>query len=133
MKDKDNFDYTVVSREDFDSTVVELQKEIEKNGMRVLHIHDVQATLAQKGLAHEPFKMIEFCKADYAHTLLGINPRVGIFLPCKISVYIQGEETFISVLNLNSITSLFSDATVISLLSEVNDIVKKIVDSLRAN
>lgn len=132
MKNKDNFDYTIASREDFDSTVADLQTEIEKNGMRVLHIHDVQATLAQKGLEHEPFKMIEFCKADFAHVLLETDPRVGIFLPCKISVYLRGRETFVSVLNLDSVIPLFSDTTVIELVSEVSGTVKKIVNSLTA-
>lgn len=130
MKDKNNFDYTVASSKDFDSTVADLQTEIEKNGMRVLHIHDVQATLAQKGLVRGPFKMIEFCKADYAHTLLEIDSRVSLFLPCKISVYIEDSTTFMSVLTVETILPLFTDATVTNLLLEVHGIVKKIVDSL---
>lgn len=129
MKNKDNFDYTVASSKDFDSTVADLQTEIEKNGMRVLYIHDVQATLAQKGLARDPFKMIEFCKADYAHTLLEIDPRVSVFLPCKISVYIQDGKIHMSVLDFDHVAALFSDKFIRDILSEINKILRKVINN----
>ncbi|MEI6057459.1 MAG: DUF302 domain-containing protein [bacterium] len=122
-----NFDYTVQSKRDFDSTAEGIINEIEKYGMRVLHIHDVRATLAQKGLASDSFKMIEFCKADYADTLLRIDPRIGVFLPCKISVYVREHTTHVSVLNFDHVVGLFSDKSTKDIFVDINTILRKIV------
>jgi len=39
--------------------VENVQEEIAKAGMRVLHIHDVQKTLAEKGFKRDSFKIID--------------------------------------------------------------------------
>jgi len=38
----------------------------------VLHIHDVQATLAAKGFETEPMKIVEVCSARYASQVLAL-------------------------------------------------------------
>ena len=56
------FDYTINTNKNFDEAVQDVQDEIAKVGMRVLYIHDVQKTLAEKGFEREPLKIVEFCK-----------------------------------------------------------------------
>lgn len=90
------FDYTVITIKDFDSAVKSVQEEIVKAGMRVLHIHDVQKTLAEKGFEREPFKIIEFCSAKYAYEFLNADIKIGLCLPCKINVYVKDGQTFIT-------------------------------------
>ena len=45
----EQFDYTITTIKNFDEAVQSTQDEIVKAGMRVLHVHDVQKTLAEKG------------------------------------------------------------------------------------
>ncbi|MDP2685419.1 MAG: DUF302 domain-containing protein [bacterium] len=66
-----DFDYTATTTKDFDSTVKVIEEAIAKAGMRVLYIHDVQKTLAEKGFKREPFKIVEFCNAKYANEFFG--------------------------------------------------------------
>ena len=54
------FDYTTTTAKTFDEAVLSVQDEIAKAGMRVLYVHNVQETLAEKGFEREPFKIIEF-------------------------------------------------------------------------
>ena len=42
------FDYTLTTNKIFDEAVQDIQDEIVKAGMRVLHIHNVQKDLAEK-------------------------------------------------------------------------------------
>ena len=54
------FDYTLTTNKIFDEAVQDIQDEIVKAGMRVLHIHNVQKDLAEKGFQRNPLKIIEF-------------------------------------------------------------------------
>jgi uncharacterized protein (DUF302 family) len=60
------FEYTVATEKPFEETVVAIEKRVGEKGFRVLHTHDVAATLAEKGYPREPLKLIEICNARYA-------------------------------------------------------------------
>ena len=90
------FDYTLTTNKIFDEAVQDIQDEIVKAGMRVLHIHNVQKDLAEKGFQRNPLKIIEFCNAKYANDFLNADIKIGLCMPCKINVYVKDEKTFIS-------------------------------------
>ena len=77
------FDYTITAAKSFDDAVRSVEEEIPKAGMRVLHVHDVQKTLGEKGFVREPFKIIEFCNAKFANEFLNIDIKIGLCLPVK--------------------------------------------------
>ncbi|HEX9002452.1 MAG TPA: DUF302 domain-containing protein, partial [Blastocatellia bacterium] len=60
------FEYTVTTNKSFEEAVEAIQRRAAENGFRVLHTHDVAATLAEKGFPREPLKIIEICNAKYA-------------------------------------------------------------------
>ena len=120
-----DFDYTQTTTKDFDSSVKSVEEEIAKAGMRVLHIHDVQKTLTEKGFEREPFKIIEFCNAKYANDFLNINIKIGLCLPCKINIYIKDGQTFISGMRPIVLSQFFPDA---DLGEKPQEIDKKIQD-----
>ena len=91
-----DFDYTIITGKDFESALASVQEEIAKAGMRVLHIHDVQATLAEKGINRDPYRIVEFCNAKYASEFLRADPKIGLCMPCKINVYVHDGKVFLS-------------------------------------
>ncbi len=54
-----DFIYQVDTGKSFDAAVDAVQAKAVEKGFRVLGVHDVQATLADKGFQHEPMKIIE--------------------------------------------------------------------------
>jgi uncharacterized protein (DUF302 family) len=64
------FLYAVESSKPFDETVKAVEQKTAEKGFRVLHTHDVAATLAEKGFPREPMKIIEICNARYANQAL---------------------------------------------------------------
>jgi len=120
-----NFDYTQTTTKDFDSSVKSVEEEIAKAGMRVLHIHDVQKTLTEKGFEREPFKIIEFCNAKYANDFLNVDIKIGLCLPCKINVYIKDGQIFISGMRPTVLSHFFPD---VDLGNKPQEIDKKIQD-----
>ena len=120
-----DFDYTQSTTKDFDSAVKSVEEEIAKAGMRVLHIHDVQKTLTEKGFERGLFKIVEFCNAKYANDFLNADIKIGLFMPCKINVYIKDGQTFISGMRPTVLSHFFPD---VDLGDNPQEIDKKIQD-----
>ena len=91
-----DFDYTVTTKKSFAEAVAAVEQETKAAGFRVLYIHDVAATLKEKDLKIEPFKIIEICNAKSAYTVLQADIIIGLCLPCKINVYQKDGLTHIS-------------------------------------
>lgn len=125
------FDYTVTTTKTFDEAVASVESEIPKAGMRVLHIHDVQKTLGEKGFAREPFKIVEFCNAKFAHEFLNIDMKIGLCLPCKINVYTKDGSTVISGMRPIVLAELFPELDLGDKPKEVDRIVRAIIDGAK--
>ena len=126
-----NYSYTVKTNKDLDSAVKAIEEITAAKSFRVLHIHDVQDTLAGKGFNREPYKIIEICNAGFAHKALGANIDVGLFLPCKINIYTNGGSTYISAMRPTMIADFFENSDLQKLAHEVDTIVRSIVDEAK--
>ncbi|MFA4831045.1 MAG: DUF302 domain-containing protein [Patescibacteria group bacterium] len=125
------FDYTVVTIKNFDIAVKSVEEEIAKAGLRVLHIHDVQKTLGEKGFARDPFKIIEFCSAKYADEFLRADIKIGLCMPCKINVYVKDNETFISGMRPIILPQFFPEADLGDKPREVDQIIQTIINNAK--
>jgi uncharacterized protein (DUF302 family) len=127
----DNFEYTVATNKRFPEAVEAVEKRTVELGFRVLHTHDIAATLAEKGFPREPLKLVEICNAKYASQVLDKDVKVSLMLPCPISVYVQGGKTYISTLLPTSIAHFFPNAGIEGVASQVEEAVLKIVEASR--
>lgn len=123
-----NFEYTVETEKSFDQAVEAVQAKTAEKGFRVLHVHDVTATLAEKGFQREPLKIIEICNAKYANQVLNADVSIGLFMPCKINVYTKEGQTFLSALLPGVMGSFFPGKGIEPVAAEVEKIVRGIVD-----
>ena len=127
----EQFDYTITTIKNFDEAVQSTQDEIVKAGMRVLHVHDVQKTLAEKGFERDSFKIIEFCNAKYASEFLNADIKIGLCMPCKINVYVKDTQTFISAMRPIILPQFFSQADLGDKPKEIDQIIRNIVNSVK--
>jgi uncharacterized protein (DUF302 family) len=125
------FDYTVETKKSFDEAVAAIESKTQEKGFRVLHTHDVQATLAEKGLQREPLKIVEICNAKYASQVLEKDIKISLMLPCPISVYTEKGQTFISALRPKVMKDFYPDAKIDQLAEEVDRIVTTIIDEAK--
>jgi len=124
-----DFDYTVTTNKSFDEAVTSVGKETKNAGFKVLHIHDVTATLKEKGFEIEPFKIIEVCNAKSAYAVLQADIKIGLCLPCKINVYLKDGKTYISGMRPVILPQFFPQANLGNLPVEVDEIIRGIVDN----
>lgn len=123
-----NFEYTVTTKKSFIDAVRSVEKETKRAGFRILYIHDVAATLAEKNFQVEPFKIIEICNAKSAYTALRADIKIGLCLPCKINVYQKDGKTYISGMRPTILSQFFPNANLGNLPTEVDSIIRGIID-----
>jgi uncharacterized protein (DUF302 family) len=124
-------EYTVETAKKFDDAVRAVEEASAEHGFRVLHIHDVAATLAEKGYPREPIKIIEICNARFASEVLQKDVKTSLMLPCPITVYVDHGKTFLSTLLPEVIASFYPEAGIESLAADVQKIVVAIVDQAK--
>lgn len=130
-KEERELTYTVPSGKTFDDAVNAVEQVTAAKGFRVLHVHDVAQTLRDKGFEHEPLKIVEVCNARYASRVLAEDIEISAFLPCKVTVYTQQGETRISALLPTVMGSFFPGPVVAEVASEVESVIRAIVDEAR--
>jgi len=125
------FEYTVETRKSFDEAVQAVEQKSAEKGFRVLHTHDVAATLAEKGFPREPLKIVEVCNARYAAEVLKKDVKIALMLPCPISVYTQGGKTFISTMLPTTLADFYPKAGIEGVAAEVEKAVLAIVNEAK--
>jgi uncharacterized protein (DUF302 family) len=127
-----DFDYTVTTKKSFDEAVTSVEKETKNAGFKVLHIHNVTATLKEKGFEIESFKIIEICNAKSAYAVLQADIKIGLCLPCKINVYLKDGKTYISGMRPIILPQFFPQSNLGNLPVEVDEIIRGIIDKSKA-
>jgi len=100
--------YVVETRKDVETAARDLEEAVKRNKFGVLHVHDLQKTLKEKGV-HFPnaCKILEVCNPERAVQVLTGNMGVNMALPCRISVYQEGETTKIGMIRPTALLALF--------------------------
>lgn len=120
--------YTLESDKPFDEVVELLEEKVLENKFRVLHIHDVKATLDEKGFELYPLKIIEVCNAGFAHTALNKERSVALFMPCKFTVAEIDGKTIVSLGRPSVISQMMPDSGLEELASSVEATLKKAME-----
>lgn len=106
---KNNFINIVETEKNFDEAVVSVLKSIDKKGWVVFQIYDIKERLAAKGFNHSPLKIIEFCAAKHANTLLNKTKSVSICMPCRIVVLEEKGKVKIISMNPQIMSEFFQE------------------------
>jgi uncharacterized protein (DUF302 family) len=124
-----DIDYTIKTAKPFDDAVEAVVQATTAAGFRVLFVHDVAATLAEKGFVRDRVSIIELCNAKYASQVLAADVRIGLMLPCPIMVYAENGEVFISTMKPSIIAGFFPEAGIEDVAADVEAVLVKIIDS----
>jgi len=121
--------YIAQTDKKFDEVLKTLQNKVAENGFRVLHIHNVQQTLKEKGFEIEEYSIVEICNAKFAYQVLSKDKEYGVMMPCKINVYAQNGKVWLSLPLPSELAERFEMNGVENIAKEVEEILKKIMDS----
>lgn len=125
-------DYTKTTRKPFDKVVKAVEEAAMKRSFRTLHIHNVQATLAEKGFEIPPYSIIEVCNAGFAHKAITAYSPIGMMLPCRIVVMEENGENKVMLMKPSLMSEIMPQADLGSLPMDVEEILIQVVDEVTA-
>lgn len=123
----DTFAYQLRSDKSFDEVAANLERLSPEHQFRVLAVHDVQATLAEKGFERGPLKIIEICNAGFAHQATQKDINVALFMPCKFTVHTEDNQTVVTLARPTMIADMLPNAGLNELAETVEETLKKVM------
>jgi uncharacterized protein (DUF302 family) len=111
--------YVRETRKDVETAVRDLEEAVKRNKFGVLHVHDLQRTLKEKGVDFpNACKILEVCNPHRAVQVLTANMAVNMGLPCRISVYQESGKTKIGMIRPTALLALFPGAADLKVVAE---------------
>jgi uncharacterized protein (DUF302 family) len=111
----------------------DLEASVQKHHFGVLHVHDLKETLTRKGYPLEPeCRIFEVCNPQQASRVLERDLRLNMALPCRISVYTEGGETRIGMIEPERMLGTLSkDPALSAIAREVGTATRQMIDEAR--
>lgn len=125
-----DFHYTVDTNKTMDEAVAAIEQNLKENKFGVLWQLDLTATLHKKGVTSfdSPYRILEVCNPVEAARVLGHNPLVGYFLPCKITIYESEGKTKIGLPKPTAMIGLLNDPELNSIAQNIERILIDVLE-----
>ena len=91
-------------------------------------IHNVTATLQGKGLVFDrKLYIYEICNPGHAKKVLDTNIRISTALPCRVSIYVDGDDVVLETLKPTMLLPMFNEPSLEGTAKEVETAVAEIL------
>ncbi|PJA96983.1 MAG: hypothetical protein CO129_03620 [Ignavibacteriales bacterium CG_4_9_14_3_um_filter_34_10] len=117
----------------FTQTIDSLKNCGNRNGWKVLTIHDLQQSLKKNGKEVLPVNVIELCNPKYSYEVLkdDNSKLISTMMPCRISVYEKANgKTYISRINPEFLYNSFDSSKsngMSKAIEEIESIINKLI------
>ncbi len=113
-----------------EQAVADLEKSITANQFGVMHIHNLHATLNNKGVPFEQqCQVLEVCNPQQAARVLQDDMDMNMALPCRVSVYEKDGKNYIGMISPKAMLSQLSDSKALKdVAEEVENVIIKAID-----
>jgi len=117
----------------FEQAVARLEAALKAEGFGVLCTIDIQAKLKEKlGVEISRYVILGACNPPIAHQALQQEINLGLLLPCNAVVYEHGGKLFAGAVDAAAMLSIVGNPEMASMAGEVNDKLRRAVDTVRA-
>jgi len=114
--------YQVKAKKSLSDVTRDLEAATQRHKFGIMGMHDLKAKMEEKGVEFERDCLIfEVCNPHQAKKVLEKNAEISTALPCRISVYREGDEVVLATLKPTAMLALFETAGLASVAREVED------------
>ena len=101
--------HIVESKKTLADVTRDLEQAVARHKFGVLGVHDLKAKMAEKGVPFDrECRVFEVCNPHQAKKVLEANLEISTALPCRISVYEEGERTKLATIKPTALIELFA-------------------------
>lgn len=109
-------------------TIAALKRAIAGKNFRLIRIQNIDDGLVEK--THEDLQkvIIYFCNFQLLNDALAVDPRVGLFLPCRVTVVERAGKVQVYALNPKHLSYLFNNAELNKLCDSMSQVYTDIIE-----
>jgi len=113
-----------------ENVVARLEKAAAENQFGVLSVHNLKEKMAAKSVDfHCECRIMEVCNPQKAKEVLEENMSISTALPCRISIYQDGDKVKVATIRPTMLLNLFDSAELQAVAREVEDTLVRIIDA----
>ena len=121
--------YVVDTSKSVDQAAADLQEAVKKHKFGVLHIHNLQETMKNKGVdITNQCLIFEICNPHKAKEVLEVDMEMNMALPCRVSVYSDGGKTKIGMIKPTVLLAFLSTSEALKTVAE--EVEEKIIQMI---
>lgn len=114
--------YRVQSKKNLSEVARDLEAASQRHKFGVMGVHDLKAKMQEKGVEFDRDCLIfEVCNPQQAKKVLERNAEISTALPCRISVFQEGEDVVLATLRPTAMLDIFGAAGLEPVAKEVEE------------
>ena len=120
--------YQVKTKKAINDVARDLEASAQRHKFGVMATHDLKAKMKEKGVEFDRECLIfEVCNPHQAKKVLEENTGISTALPCRISVYGEGDEVVIATIKPTAMLAMFAAPGLASVAREVEETISAIM------
>jgi uncharacterized protein (DUF302 family) len=121
------------SQQSFPEAMLTLQTAIKDYGYTISRVQRVDIGLTRSGYKTDKYRIVFFGKASEVNAVVARHPELMAYLPLKIAIFAEAEETVLVTLNPSSYKQFTNDKVTESLFSRWENDLRAIMAELRTS
>jgi uncharacterized protein (DUF302 family) len=118
----------------FERAVAATREALAEQGFGILTEIDVQATLKAKlGEDVPPYLILGACRPQLAHQALGMDPQIGLLMPCNVVVRQQDEQVVVEAFDPKAMVTITGVDELCAVTDEAHERLTKALDAMAAS
>jgi len=119
---------SAVSSYSLEETVENLQEALVSQNFILIRTDTLEHGLVPEGEENRQQVILHFCNFSFLFDALTVDPRVGMFLPCRITVVATGDKVVVSAINPMYLSKLFNNAELDEYCKKMYELYSSIID-----
>ncbi|HEX5410636.1 MAG TPA: DUF302 domain-containing protein [Terriglobia bacterium] len=121
--------YQVKSSKALADVARDLGSAAQRHKFGIMGAYDLKSRMKEKGIEFDrECLVVEVCNPDQAKKVLEKNAEISTALPCRISVYREGDEVVLATIRPTVMLALFETAGLEPVAKEVEETIFAIMD-----
>jgi uncharacterized protein (DUF302 family) len=115
----------------FDAALEKVEKELKKEGFRILTSIDAQAKFKEKlNIDFPKYMILGACNPKLAHEAISAEWDIGLLLPCNVIVYEKDSKVWVGVMKPSEAMAIVENEALHELADTVESKLKRVFDGI---
>ena len=111
-----------------DETVENIKQSITNQNFTLIRVDYLEHGLVPAGQENRKQVVVHFCNFGFLFKALAIDPRIGMFLPCRVTAVEKDGKVQVIAMNPERLSSLFNNEELDSACKEMTDVYETILE-----